>query len=224
MYCLLEGKNMKAKGLNTFTLKMIAIVSMLIDHIGYVLFPGVTILRVIGRIAFPIFIYVLAEGFVYTRDVKKYLMRLGLFALLSEVPYDLATRGTILEFSHQNVFFTLFLAVLVLHLMSQAQNIIIKYGVVVAGLLLCRLLHTDYSSIGILLVVVFWLFRERKVEKLLIIGLIFIGLTGGLQLYALLALPLIAFHNGEQGPKMKTFFYLFYPAHLLILYLVHLIV
>lgn len=212
------------KGLNTFTLKMIAIVSMLIDHIGYVLFPEITILRVIGRISFPIFTYVLAEGFVYTRDVKKYLMRLGLFALLSEVPYDLATRGTILEFSHQNVFFTLFAAVLVLYLMSQAKNIIIQYGVVVAGLLLCRLLHTDYSSIGVLLVVVFYLLRERKVGRLLIAGLVFLGLTGGLQLYALLALLLIALHNGEQGPKMKAFFYLFYPAHLLILYFVHLIV
>lgn len=212
------------KGLNTFTLKMIAIITMLIDHIGHVLFPEVMILRIIGRISFPIFAYVLAEGFVYTTDVKKYLLRLGIFALLSEIPYDLAIMGSVLEFSHQNVFFTLFIGVLVLYLMSQVKNIILQYGVVAAGILVCSLLHTDYSNIGILLIFIFYVFRERKIEKLLIVGLIFIGLTSGLQLYALLALPLLALHNREQGPKIKAFFYLFYPAHLLILYLVHLIV
>lgn len=212
------------KGLNTFTLKMIAIVSMLIDHVGYVFFPKVTMLRIIGRLAFPIFTYALAEGFFYTRDAKKYLMRLGVFALLSEIPYDLAVTGKVLEFSHQNVFFTLFLGVMMLYIMSKAKNIIVQYSVVIATVFLCKFLHTDYRNIGVLLVFIFYVFRQRKAEKLLLVGLIFLGLTGGLQLYALLALPLIALHNGEQGPKMKAFFYLFYPAHLLILYLVHLIV
>ena len=212
------------KGLNTFTLKMIAIITMLIDHIGHVLFPEVMILRIVGRVSFPIFAYLLAEGFVYTRDVKKYMLRLGIFALLSEIPYDLAIMGSVLEFSHQNVFFTLFIGVLVLYLMSQVKNIILQYAVVAAGILVCCLLHTDYSNIGILLIFIFYVFRERKIEKLLIVGLIFIGLTSGLQLYALLALPLLALHNRELGPKMKAFFYLFYPSHLLILYIVHLIV
>ncbi len=212
------------RGLNTFILKMIAIISMLIDHIGHIFFPEVMIFRIIGRISFPIFAYVLAEGFHYTKDVKKYLLRLGLFALLSEIPYDLAIMGSVLEFSHQNVFFTLFFGVLMLYVMSRIKNVIMQYAVVLVAILLCQFLHTDYSNIGVLLVFIFYVFRQRKAEKLLIAGLIFLGLTGGLQLYALLALPLIALHNGEQGPKMKAFFYLFYPAHLLILYLVHLIV
>ena len=100
------------KGLNTFTLKMIAIISMLVDHIGHIFFPEVMIFRIVGRIAFPIFAYVLAEGIYYTKDITKYMMRLGIFALLSEIPYDLAIMGSMLEFSHQNVFFTLFFAVL----------------------------------------------------------------------------------------------------------------
>lgn len=212
------------RGLNTFTLKIIAIISMLIDHIGHIFFPEVMIFRIIGRIAFPIFAYVLAEGFHYTKDVKKYLLRLGLFALLSEIPYDLAIMGSVLEFSHQNVFFTLFFGVLMLYVMSRIKNVIMQYAVVLVAILLCQFLHTDYSNIGVLLVFIFYVFRQRKAEKLLIAGLIFLGLTGGIQLYALLALPLIALYNGEQGPKMKAFFYLFYPAHLLILYLVHLIV
>ena len=212
------------KGLNTFTLKMIAIVSMVIDHVGHIFFPEAMIFRIIGRMSFPIFAYVLAEGFHYTKDVKKYLLRLGLFALLSEIPYDLAIMGSVLEFSHQNVFFTLFFGVLMLYVMSRMKNMLMQYAVVLVAVFVCRFLHTDYRSIGVLLVFIFYVFRQRKAEKLLIAGLIFLGLTGGLQLYALLALPLIALHNGEQGTKMKAFFYLFYPAHLLILYLVHLIV
>lgn len=212
------------KILNTFTLKMIAIISMLIDHVGHIFFPEIMIFRIIGRLAFPIFAYVLAEGFVYTRDVKKYLLRLGLFALLSEIPYDLAIMGSVLEFSHQNVFFTLFFGVLMLYVMTRMKIILMQYAAVLVVVFICRFLHTDYSSIGVLLVFIFYVFRQRKVEKLLIAGFIFLGLTGGIQLYALLALPLIALHNGEQGAKMKAFFYLFYPAHLLILYLVHLMV
>lgn len=212
------------KRLNTFTLKMIAIITMLIDHVGHVFFPEVTLLRIIGRLSFPIFAYVLAEGFVYTKDVKKYLLRLGIFALLSEIPYDLAIMGSVLEFTHQNVFFTLFFGVLMLWIITKTKNMFLQYGIVVVMLLLCQFLNTDYSNIGILMIFIFYIFRERKIEKLLIVGLIFIALTGGIQLYAILALPLIALHNREQGPKMKAFFYLFYPAHLLILYLVHLIV
>lgn len=212
------------KKLDTFTLKMIAIVSMLIDHVGFVFFPEEMIFRIIGRISFPIFAYVLSEGFVYTRDVKKYLLRLGIFALLSEVPYDLAIMGSVLELSQQNVFFTLFIAVLMLYVMSKMKNMMLQYVVVIAAVLLCQFLHTDYSNIGVLMVFIFYVFRNRKIEKLLIAGLTLLGLTSGLQLYALLALPFIALHNGEQGPKLKTFFYLFYPAHLFILYLVHLIV
>jgi len=212
------------KQINTFTLKMIAIVSMVIDHIGYVLFPEVIILRIIGRLAFPIFTYILTEGFFYTRDVKKYMMRLGIFALVSEVPFDLATTGKVLEFNHQNVFFTLFLGVLMMCLVSKTKNIVIQYGIVAFLILVCRLLHTDYSTTGLLIIFIFYIFRERKIEKLLIVGLIFVALSGRVQLYALFALPLIAMHSGEQGPKMKTFFYLFYPVHLLILYIVHLIV
>ena len=94
------------KGINTFTLKLIAILSMTIDHIGYLLFPKVTLLRIVGRIAFPIFAYLIAEGFVHTGDVKKYLLRLGIFAILSEIPYDLVISGNVLDLEQQNIFFT----------------------------------------------------------------------------------------------------------------------
>lgn len=216
------------RGLNTFTLKIIAIVSMLVDHIGLVFFPEVMMFRIIGRISFPIFAYVLAEGIYYTKDITKYMLRLGMFALLSEIPYDLAVMGSVLEFSHQNVFFTLFFAVLMFWAYKKIEHHGLKIGALVVifllGIFVCQYLKTDYSDIGILLIFAFYMYRNKKVGKLVLAGALFLGLTGGLQLYALLALPLIALHNGEQGPKIKSFFYLFYSAHLLILYIVHLIV
>ena len=210
--------------INTFTLKMIAIISMLIDHIGYAFFPEVKILRIIGRLAFPIFAYVLTEGFVYTREVKKYMLRLGVFALISEIPFDLMRRAVLFETSTQNIFFTLFLGVVMMYLVSKTNIVIIQYGIVAFLILVCRFLHTDYSSTGLLIIIIFYIFRERKIEKLLIVGLVFIAIAGGIQIFAILALPLIALHSGEQGPKMKLFFYLFYPAHLFILYLTTFIV
>ena len=156
------------------------------------------------------------------------MLRLGIFALLSEIPYDLAIMGSVLEFSHQNVFFTLFFAVLMFWAYKKIEHQDLKTGALVVifliGIFACQYLNTDYSDIGILLIFAFYMYRDKKVGKLVLAGALFLGLTGGLQLYALLALPLIALHNGEQGPKIKSFFYLFYPAHLLILYIVHLIV
>ena len=98
-------------GINSFQLKWIAVITMIIDHTGAVLFPDDMVFRYIGRIAFPIFCFLLVEGFFHTRDVRKYMLRLGLFALISEIPYDLAFRDTVLEFEHQNVFFALLLGV-----------------------------------------------------------------------------------------------------------------
>ena len=97
------------KGLNSFQLKCIAIVTMLIDHIGAIIFPTQMGFRIIGRFSFPIFCFLLVEGFHHTKDVKKYMIRLGIFALISEIPYDLAFRNVFLEFERQNVFFTLLL-------------------------------------------------------------------------------------------------------------------
>ena len=149
--------------INTFTLKMIAIVSMLIDHMGAILFPQYIILRYIGRIAFPIYTYTLVEGFMHTRDIKKYMVRLGIFALLSEIPFDLAFRGSVIYIQKQNVFFTLFLGVLMLYLLLKSRNRIQSAALVLAILLLSEFLRTDYSSMGLLMILCFYVFRDNKV-------------------------------------------------------------
>lgn len=210
--------------INTFTLKMIAIVSMLIDHMGAILFPQYIILRYIGRIAFPIYTYTLVEGFMHTRDIKKYMVRLGIFALLSEIPFDLAFRGSVIYIQKQNVFFTLFLGVLMLYLLLKSRNRIQSAALVLAILLLSEFLRTDYSSMGLLMILCFYVFRDNKVMKLLGVAAINVFLMGRVQVFAIPALIFIALHGGEQGPKCKKFFYGFYPVHLLALYLISVII
>ena len=108
--------------LDSFQLKCIAILTMFIDHMGAVFFPGELMFRYIGRIAFPIFAFLLVEGYFHTRDVRRYMLRLGLFAVISEIPYDLAFRETILEFEHQNVFFTLFIGVAMMYALEKSPQ------------------------------------------------------------------------------------------------------
>lgn len=209
------------KGINTFTLKLIAVVCMIIDHIGLAFFPEYIIFRILGRIAFPIFAYTLVEGFFHTRNLKKYLVRLGIFMLLSEIPFDLAVSGKILEFGHQNIFFTLFLGILTLTLIVKTTSISKQFLIVAISLLLSRVLNMDYSSMGIMTILLFYYFRDKKKEQLLAVGLLNLLMAGKLQMFSILAFIPIALHNGKQGPKMKWFFYAFYPMHLLAIYFIY---
>lgn len=210
-------------GINTFTLKMIAIVAMLIDHVGAVLLPQYRILRIIGRIAFPIFTYTLVEGFIYTHDVKKYMMRMGILALISEIPFDLAITGKFFEFGHQNVFFSLFLGLLMLYLMTKAPNELRSLLCVLVILFVARCLRVDYGYRGLLMIFWYYQYRNNNLMKILGIAFINVFLMGGSQIYALFALIPILLHNGEQGPKCKKFFYGFYPIHLLVIYFINMI-
>lgn len=127
---------MERKGLSGSALKIIAIVTMLIDHIaatviirilkfgGYNdgLYQLYRVMRNIGRIAFPIFCFLLVEGFMHTRDREKYALRLGCFAAVSEIPFDLAFNGKVLEVGYQNVFFTLLLGLLTMMAYDAVMN------------------------------------------------------------------------------------------------------
>lgn len=215
-------------GLSTFALKMIAVISMAIDHTGAVLFPQYTILRMIGRLAFPIYAFLLVEGFFHTRDVKKYAIRLGLFALASEVPFDLAFFKTPFYGGHQNIFFTLFLGILALLFAKECQNklknsflsVIVTFTMILIFSILAELFHTDYGAFGILLIVVFYLFRKKDIFKTVSVTLMNVFLAGGIQAYAGLSMIPILFYNGKKGPSLKYLFYGFYPVHLLILYII----
>lgn len=245
----------KKTGLTGSHLKWIAIITMLIDHIGAALLelgflPQVAnavlagnsydyvvadyhfwynfdrILRAIGRLAFPIFCFLLVEGFLHTTNVKKYAMRLGLFALISEIPFDLAFNGTLLEFSYQNVFFTLLIGLLVLTGLKYFEETLplhlswLRFLVAITGILAASFLRTDYDAFGIMLIVLLYEFRSRKILQCIAgaILMLFNSTTG------CLAFLLLWLYNGERGKQLpKYFFYAFYPVHLMALFLVRLI-
>lgn len=208
--------------LNSFSLKIIAIITMLIDHIGAVLFPGEMVFRYIGRIAFPIFIFLLVEGFYHTRDVRKYEIRMLIFALISEIPFDLAFSGTAFERYYQNVFFTLVIGLVMMDLMKRWEGISWKQVcVLIACLVLAELLCTDYGAAGILLIFTFYRFREKPVVKIIITAVIaLVCFAGVIECFCLFAFIPILLYNGKKGPSLKYVFYAFYPVHLTILSLI----
>ena len=208
-------------GVSGFTLKCIAMACMLVDHTGAVLFPQYIQLRMIGRLSFPIYCFLLVEGAVHTKNILRYEIRLLAFALLSELPFDLAfyTRP---DFRHQNVFFTLFLGLLVVGQYQKQReklNSGLTFAVAVACMAAAELLNTDYGAAGIIFILLFYALYERTVLKqAAFVGMNFLLYGFSVQIYAgFAALPMLLY-NGKRGPSMKYFFYLFYPLHLLGIY------
>lgn len=207
-------------GLDGFVLKSIAMVAMLIDHMGAVLFPQYLGMRMIGRIAFPIYCFLLVEGAMHTSDIRKYELRLFLFALVSELPFDLAFQGTI-DFNHQNVFFTLLLGVIGIDLAQRWRSKLNTILIFIILVIVAEFLKTDYRGSGIVFIFCYYLLYQKKVIKQLAFVLENYLLYGsGVQIYASFAVLPMLLYNGKKGPSLKYVFYVFYPAHLLILYLI----
>lgn len=204
--------------LDSFQLKCIAIVSMALDHTGAVLYPSQIWLRCLGRIAFPIFCFLIVEGFFHTHDVRRYMGRLGVFALISEIPYDLAFRGVPLEYAHQNVFFTLLIGIGMVVLLERNREWPVKAVILLLAMWLAVLIRSDYNFRGVLLIFVFYIFHESRWLAVTAGGLWNFLYQGVIQKYGVLSVLPLALYNGERGRKMKYFFYIFYPAHLLLLY------
>ncbi len=211
-----------------FTLKMIALVTMLIDHVGAVFFPELIWLRYIGRISMPIYAFLLAEGYRKTHSFNRYALRLLLFALLSEVPYDLLFHGVVLEFGNQNILFTLLTALLVMRLLdlsAKKRNVFIFIGALVL-IAAPYFLHFDYGIYGVLVPLCFFLFQKyRGID-----AIAFSALTYGrylyngnfTQVYAIAASIPILLYNGKRGVfSLKYLFYIIYPAHLLLFFAIH---
>ena len=214
--------------MNVFILKLIALSAMIIDHYGAIFQNGMNIYRIIGRIAFPIYCFLLVEGYFKTKDIKKYAKRLFIFALISEVPFDLAFRGK-LEFGHQNIFFTLLIGLGAIYLLENIEKYDIKKGYIffMAGIL-AIILAVDYNFIGIIYILAFYYTRnypkETRLPKVaLMMFLTNLMILSTTQQFALLALPIIYLYNGELGPKNKALqmlFYTAYPLHLGLFYLI----
>ena len=211
-------------------LKLIAMAFMLIDHFAYVMIErGVgfygswyeidCVMRSMGRISFPIFCFTIVEGFQKTRDAKEYLKRLVIFALISEIPFDLAFRGRLINLGYQNVFWTLAFG---LGAMILYEDRLMPSWKRALGLIGCfyipYLIHTDYSIYGVLTIFLMYLLRKTPV-KACMAGYIILLLLSTTEKWAIFGFLLILLYNGERGKGNKILYYIFYPAHLLLLIL-----
>ncbi len=201
---------------NGTQLKLIAMGLMLVDHIGLIFFPGIDIFRIIGRLAFPIFAYFIVEGFIHTRDIRKYMLRMGIFAVISEPAFDFAISGEFINNSHQNVMFTFLLGLIMLWGISK-ENPFIKICAITGPMICALLLVTDYDMYGMILILIIYCFYDSKIYMVLWTSVAHMLLSTGIQRWAILSNVLLLFYNGKRGPNIKWLFYGFYPAHLLVL-------
>lgn len=203
-------------GLTIFQLKVIALTAMLVDHAGRILAEQVWWTNAVGRIAFPIFCFVLVEGFCHTGDIRKYMGRLFVFAVVSEIPFDLMTSGTWFFWRWQNTFFTLFLGLLMLYLYVSAPTNIEKVIRVVGCMLAADYLFVDYQSGGLILILCFYIFREKKGWQAVSAALTMMLINTMNRMAGVLALIPIFLYNGKRGLKMQFLFYVLYPVSCLI--------
>ena len=218
------------RGLSQEGLKIIACVTMLIDHIGAAFVPLVW-LRVVGRIAFPIYCFLLAEGAAYTRNPRKYGARLAVGALLSELPFELLFYGG-LTLAHSSVMVTLLLGFVAIESMKKWPRM--WPLVFLACAFLAEMAGSDYGGLGVMLVVFFALTRERS-KVLQTVGVAIIcWMIGGygwqvgpvyvpMEIVGVVAMLPICLYNGRKATHNKAVqwaFYMFYPVHLSILLLI----
>lgn len=234
------------KGISGSTLKLVAIIAMFIDHAAAIILARVLlggaeglmrmdmgmyrlylVMRLIGRLGFPIFCYLLIEGFLHTRNLKKYAGRLLLFALVSEIPFDLGFAGELFYWEYQNVFFTLFIGLMVIagfrYVDEKQWNKVLRVAgcvlLAAAGAGAAALLQTDYAATGVLTIAAMYLFRKNRMLEA-IAGCTLLICMQGLEISSFLILIPIRMYNGTRGWNIKWFFYIFYPAHILLLYLI----
>lgn len=230
------------------SLHILAMFLMLLDHLWATLLPQYEILTCLGRIAFPIFAFLLVEGYTHTSYFKNYLKRMFIFALISEIPFNLMiVNGPIYPF-HQNVMFTMCLGLLMVRLLDKLPkkyylniplSILVLYLFYIIGLIT----FVDYHGAGLLMIGVFYLFRKRNALNILLTILLIYYINGVIlggycyefmimghrfvlvqQSLAILALIPIYLYKGKKGLSnkfIKYFNYAFYPVHMLIIYIIY---
>ena len=224
----------KYKKLSGSMLKLIAVISMLIDHTAVILhteLPFMTdvlftagktnvtvyfIMRKLGRLAFPLFCFLISEGMAHTKNIKKYGLRLLLFAVVSEIPFNLMTHNDVFYPQKQNIYFTLFLGVLLLYFLNNTKNELVKFVLMSATAAAAVLLHFEYGLGGVVLILLMYTLKHAPSARFL---LAYPLLSGNLA--TLSAFIPIGLYNGERGfiksNALKFAFYWFYPVHILLL-------
>jgi hypothetical protein len=213
--------------MTAFHIKLFAIIFMIIDHIGLFFFPHMIAFRIFGRISFPLFAWLIANGARHTSNPKAYLVRIFLFALIAEVPYWLANQFLDFPFANLNVLFTLGLGLTAIIFIKKTENRQMWLLIAVICAAIAQLLHSDYGAFGVLTTVSFYLFFNNL--KYMIIAQLILFLfpyfllseyrQGSIQPLGLAALFFIALYNNKEGAKAKYLFYIFYPAQYVVIYL-----
>lgn len=218
--------------MSSFLLKIIACITMFIDHVGYLIFNGhFSFMNFIGRISFPIFAFQISEGYTHTKNLEKYIFKLFIFALISQYPFMLF-HGLISAEPSLNIFFTLVLGLICIIIYDKISykfvSIIFSIGIACIS----EFMQCDYGFYGVIIILLFYVFKNNKF--LMSLSFILCTITkyainiikyGNLYIYSLLCictiLPIlfINLYNKKQGRKIKYFLYIFYPAHLLLIYL-----
>ena len=247
-------------------LKMIAMGTMFIDHAAAAIIFGSGLnemsplvenigiaMRLVGRMAFPLYAFLLVQGFMWTSDWSRYVTRMSVFALISEIPFDLMVAGEIWYSRAQNVIVTLLVGLISMRMLevveqqfgltvrpagslrlTEAGNgfggkilgITLEIWVIAAAMFVAEFLRGDYGAFGILLIVALYVFRHRPAEQIVVGCLAMVLIYGfGMEvLFAWIAFFFISRYNGERGRRLGIVPYVFYPAHLLVLWLVSAVV
>ena len=222
----------KKFGISAAVLKWIAVVTMIIDHFAVAVYPQFAsyeysvyyIMRKIGRLAFPIYCFLLVEGFFHTKNVKKYFRNCFLFAILSEIPFNMAIFGQVFYSRGQNVYFTLCIGLATLIILDRRKRypkskyMLLQIFIIVLAASIGQIFDVDYHWKGVLFIVMFYYVRNMQEWIRNLVGICAFAYEGT----APLAFLPIHFYNGTRGRQMKYLFYAIYPIHLLILGLIRL--
>ena len=221
--------------MNSFVLKIVACVCMFCDHFGDAVFGSTTFLNFIGRFSFPIFCFQIVQGYIHTHDVKKYILRLSLFALISQIPFMLFYHVVFDSFA-VNVIFTLLFGLLAILIFYKYNKFTGVCSCLFLGMV-AQLFSFDYGFFGVFIIFMFFLLRNKKIAMGIIfviaviikyylpitanglpLSYLFFGSKYSMLMYCTcFAIIPILLYNGKKGKDAKYLFYIFYPVHLLIL-------
>ena len=224
--------------MSSFALHIIAMIFMLCDHMWATILDYEW-LTCIGRIAFPIFAFLITEGYIHTSNINKYIKRMVIFAIITEIPFNLMVSASPIYPFHQNVLWTFVISLLTLKYLNfdNTKNIFKSILIIILAIIIATITMCDYFGAGVMMVVGFYIFRKSKLLQLLMIIYVNMILLQGYsypidiagytyyfpqQGFALLSLIFIWLYNGKQGYHakwFKIFCYAFYPLHMLILYI-----
>lgn len=227
-----KSSNGSLMGLSAFQIKLLACFFMLLDHIGYFFFPEQIFLRAVGRLSFPLFAFMIANGWHFTHSRQKYFWRILIFGIIIQIPF-----AAFINSSLYNIFFTLSLGIIAIWLWDRYKNTFLRIILCLLPMIAAALLNADYGWFGVALILICHIFYDdfpRLSIAFVLASLmrILIGyaqwMLGGefpaiisLQPFALLSLAFIFLYDRTPGKKSRWLFFIFYPGHLAILYLVY---